>query len=62
MLVKWVGGMWDLLIIYGKNKMWLLPEDGLKWISVTLRDERSSLYSVLKRGTAQNIKKMSYLE
>ena len=28
MWVKWVNGIWDLLTIYGKNKVWQLLWDG----------------------------------
>ena len=40
MWVKWVGGMWDLLTIYGKNEVRLLIGDRLKWKSVTLNRGR----------------------
>ena len=36
MWVKWVSGMWNLFTIYGKNEMWLLFWDELKWQNVAL--------------------------
>ena len=36
MRVKWVSGMWDLLTIYGKNKVWQLLWDRLKWKRATI--------------------------